>query len=167
MKYMKNSLLLLLFIIIFFSCKQKEPKYYHSRLYPVIKGEYIWYNNEIFDNIPISIRLESRIDFDDPIYEGHFEPIIKENAILTLDKDIYILSDTIKKQTNLLDYDFVEIETYQVARSGGYIDDSYILWLNKNNDPYFYVNKGYFTVYFSTTTENNYNINDSTVIKIE
>ena len=163
-----KRLFLILFVFTFYSCeKEKEPKYYHSRFYPVVKGEYIWSKNEIFDSIPISIRLESRIDYDDPVYEGRFEPIDKGSAILSLDKDIYILSDTIKKNTNLLKYDFVEIETYKVERSGGYIADSYILWLNKNDNSDFYKNKGYYTVYFSTKTENNYQINDSTVILIE
>lgn len=164
---MKKIFLLLLFGFILFSCeKEKEPKYYHSRLYPVVKGEYTWIKNEIFNNIPISIRLESRIDYDDAIYEGRFEPIDKVGAVLSLDRDIYILSDTIRKNTNLLKYDFVEIETYQVERSGGHVDDSYILWLNKDDNTDFYVNKGYFTLYFSTKTEHNYQINDSTVIRI-
>ncbi len=152
-------------VFVLFSCK-KEPKYYNSKLYPVIKDGYAWVNNEIFNNVPISIKLESRIKYEEASYEGRFEPINKTDAVLKTDKDIYILSDTIKKNTDLLKYDFVEIETYKVQRNGEYVDNCYIIWLNKDNDTNFYVNKGYYTLYFSTNTEHNYQINDSTVIKI-
>ncbi len=169
---MKNIFYLILIIITLSSCL-KEPEFYHSRLYPVSKsGENwtTWENNEIFDDAPISFRLESRIDFKDheSICEGQFEPINFGTTFLTSDKDIYYLEDTIKKGKNLLDYDLAEIETYRVTRGSGTTPDSYIFWVNKEIISSFYSpNTGFFTFYVSSETENNYQINDSTVIKIK
>jgi len=169
---MKKLLYLFLISLIQVSCL-KEPEFHHSKLYPVIQSESnprVWNNNEIFDDIPISIRLESRIDCEEHgnTAEGIFDAIKFEATMLTLDKDIYYLNDTIRKGENLLDHDIAEIETLEVTRGSGMTPHSYIFWINKLNDLDFYnINTNFFTIYVSSTTEDKYMINDSTVIKIQ
>lgn len=150
--------------MFFTSCEEKEPIIYNSRLYPVQKGPFLWEKESFFIGIPITLKLESRLDFDDPIYEGIFEGIKVETATLYANKEVYWENEIIEKESNLLSFEFAEIQTYQVERSGGYINDSYIIWINKNNSSKFSKNSGYYTFYFQAVTQNNHTINDSTVV---
>lgn len=163
-----RKLIFVAIIFILCSCK-KNAEYYHSRFYPVGKAGG-WEVNEIFNDRPVSIKLESRLDFEDfeSSVEGIFEPIDFTNTRLFFDKDILYQTDTIKKGVNLLDFDIAEIETSQVTRQGSLVDDSYIFWVNKINDTEFNnANDGYYTVYLESITNDEHIINDSTVIKIE
>ncbi len=121
---------------------------------------------EHFDNIPISILLESRTDVEDgpSIYQGKFEYIIDNTTDLSLDKDIVILGNTFRSGSNLLETQHANIQLVDTDLDGKSIPKYYVLWINKENISDFYTNKGYYTVYFKARTDNNYAINDSTVI---
>jgi len=166
---MRKYILLACFSIILFGCNEPEYKYYHSRLYPIKNWGDTWEKTAHFKNIPISICLESRIDVEEytSIYQGRFEPIIENTAVLSLDKDIIFLNNTFHAGTNLLETQYARIELIEGMVNGNYMEERYLLWLNKENITDFYTNKGYYTVYFKAQTKNNYNINDSTVICME
>lgn len=156
------------FSIVILGCENPSYKYYHSRLYP-IKGGNKWEKTSHFKNIPVSICLESRIDVEDyrTEYQGRFEPVMINTAILSLDNDIVFLKDTFQTGTNLLETQYAKIELIETTVNGKYVGDCYLLWINKENISNFFTSKGYYTVYFKAQTEHNYSINDSTVIWIE
>ena len=166
---MKKYILFAYFSIVMFGCSEPDYKYFHSQLYSVRQvnqSQRIWFEETaFFKDIPISIKLENRIDVEDyrTIYQGRFEYIINSTAILSFDKDIVFLNTTFQAGTNLLETQYASIELFKTGNYPNY----YILWINKENSPNFYTSKGYYTVYFKAKTENNYNINDSTVICIE
>lgn len=142
-----------------------DIKSFKSSFYPVEKTKYDWINNEFFKDKPISIQLKSHIDHNGIWQE--FEPINLETANLYLDRDVFIFNDTIKKFSNLLNTDHAEIELIEAMLNGKPYGDSYIVWINKSNIIDYQRNKGYLTIYFSVSTENNYSIKDSTVIQIQ
>ena len=167
---MNKYILLFCFSIVLFGCKEPEYKYYHSRLYPIkYLGNDTWEKTAHFINIPISLCLESRLYEEEypTTLDGLFEPFIMDAAGLFFDKDIVFLKDTIQLGTNLLETQYVKIETTKFIRNGKYYDSYYVLWINKENISNFFTSKGYYTVYFKAITKNNYHINDSTVICIE
>ena len=163
MKY----LFLFLISLILFSCESDEPKYYRSRFYPINDEKSIWNKNAFFINSPAFFRLESRFYAEDPAFEGYFEPIDIDNAQLYLDRDIILRNDTISKFTNLLDVKLAEIKLHKQERSGGFVDDSYVIIINNNNMIDIKTNNGYYTVYIKATTEKKCIINDSTVFCVE
>lgn len=157
--------------LIFFllSCDDKEPKFYHCRIYPVIQGDYEndWLKNEYFYNsTPVTIKIESRIDYEDATWEGRFDSIFKWSAELYIDRDLKLISDTIPKFTNLFNTTIAKFETKYVSRSGGIIPSYYIIWINENLELDYGQNEGYCTIYFKARTEHNNIINDSTVVYI-
>ena len=167
---MKKYFVLFCFSLVLFGFKKIEYTYYHSRLYPVKHLEpQRWKKAAHFDNIPISILLESRIDVEDrpSIYQGRFEHINIKTANLSFDKDIVILGNTFQSGSNLLETQYASVEIIKTTLNGQPIPDYYVLWINKENIADFYANKGYYTVYFKARTGNNYEINDSTVIYIK
>ncbi len=167
---MKTYIYLFCFSFLLFGCEKIEYTYYHSQLYPVEhKGPQWWGKTEHFDNIPISLLLESRIDVEDglSIYQGKFEHIIDNTADLSFDKDIVVLGNTFRSGSNLLETEHANIELVDTNLDGKSIPKYYVLWINKENISDFYTNKGYYTVYFKARTDNNYAINDSTVIYIK
>lgn len=166
---MKKIFTLFIIVLLITSCFDEEPKYYNSLFFPVKEGLYKnhWIKNEYFyDSIPITIKLESRINYKSLLKEGRFDSINIHNAQLYLNRDIYFLNDTLLHFSNLLNTEHAEIETIMTARSGGFIPDYYIVWINKNLSFDYEKNKGYLTIYFKTKTQYNHIINDSTVIYI-
>ena len=167
---MNKYILLFILSIGIFGCeKAPDYKYYRSQLYPIKQVENEWKKTAHFKNIPITIRLESRIHIEEyPLtkYNGKFEPVVNNTAVLSLDSDIVVFDETFQAGTNLLETQYAEIELL-VIKNGSFTERRYLLWLNKENIADFYANKGYYTVYFKAQTENNYHINDSTVICIE
>ena len=168
---MKKYILFVYFSIVVFGCSEPDYKYYHSQLYPVnvvIKdwGEN-WERTAFFKNTPISIYLDSRIDVEDypTIYQGRFEPIMTNTAVLSFDKDIVLDNITLKAETNLLETQYAKIELHTKSKINGrgYGFECYLLSIKTDS----YTAKGYYTVYLKAKTEHNYNINDSTVICIE
>ena len=167
---MKKYIFLFCFSFLLFGCEKIEYTYYHSRLYPVKHlGPKWWEKTAHFDNIPISILLESRIEVEDgpSIYQGKFEHIIINTADLSFDKNIVILGNTFQSGSNLLETQHANIELVNATLNGKSIPDYYVLWISKENISDFYTNKGYYTVYFKARTVSNYAINDSTVIYIK
>ena len=166
---MKKYFLLFCCSIVIFGCKEPEYKYYHSRLYPIKNWGDTWEKTAHFKNIPVSICVESRLDVEDysTIYQGRFEPVMTNTATLSFDKEIILLDDTLRSGTNLLTTQYARIELIKGMVNGNYMEERYLLWINKENIPNFFTSKGYYTVYFKAKTENNYNINDSTVIWME
>ena len=146
-----------------------DPEFYHSKFYPVSWDEGTWRVNEIINDRGISIRLDSRLVFED--YEssisGEFEALDFDNTRLFLDRNLYY-PDTILKGVNLLDYDITEIETLQINKQSSPKDDAYIFWINRIQDSDFNrFNNGYYTIYIESITKSGYEINDSTVVLIE
>jgi len=162
----KQSIWIFLFYLFLVSCNNEEPKYYHSQFFPIKQLKNEWVKNEFFTNgTPITIRLESRIDYDHPGWVGRFEPINTVDASLLIGSDIYMKNDTIKKYTNLIESGMAEVQACETGMSGEY---NYIIWINKNLKIDYTKNKGYFTIYFKTsTTVHNYSINDSTLVFVE
>jgi len=166
---MSKRFLLFCFSIVLFGCKEPEYKYYHSQLYPIKNWGDTWEKTAHFKDIPISICLESRIDVEDypTIYVGRFEPILINTANLSFDREIILLGDTFQTNRNLLETKYAKIELLVGMVNGNYMLERYLIWINKDNIADCYTSKGYFTVYFKAKTENNYIINDSTVICIQ
>ena len=166
---MNKYILLFCFSIVIDGCKEPEFKYYHSRLYPIKNWGGTWEKTAHFQNIPVSICIESRIDVEDytTVYQGRFEPILITTAALSLDKEIVLLGNTFQSGTNLLETEYAIIELIEGMVNGNYMEKRYLLWINKENISNFFTSNGYYTVYFKAKTEHNYNINDSTVIWIK
>jgi len=166
---MRVKLLLLLISFFILACEEEkeEPKYFNSKFYPVNKLKYGWEKDEFFSNHQVSLRLESRIDFEEWYTEGRFEPILENTAEIFINRDLIVGNDTIKKKNNLLQKGVAEINLYKVPRNGDSVPDSYIFWINKKRLQDFSLNKGYFTVNFKAITQNSYLINDSIIIYIK
>ena len=162
----KQSIWIFLISLFLVSCNNEEPKYYRTQFYPVKQINNEWVKNEFFTNgTPITIGLRSRIDYDNPSWVGRFEPIDTVNASLLIGSDIYLGNDTIKKFTNLIKSGMARVEKGDTLGSEVC---NYIIWINKNLKIDYTKNKGYFTIYFKTSTSvHNYSINDSTVVFIE
>lgn len=166
---MKPLFFYIIVILFLFSCEKEEPQFYHSNLYAYNHNMY--QEAYFFEDTIISFRITSRLDYENLSWEGRFCEIIDNTAIFFTDKYLILNEDTIKPFTNLLENnlmsDYVSYELHKVPRSGSFVNDSYIIRLNKSNSTDFKINKGYFVFYFNATTINDYSINDSTLIYVE
>lgn len=155
-----------LIILILISCSSDLDEY-EIQFFPVVKGEFDFFDQNIFTNEPIALKLESRIMYEDRAIEGQFENIILEDLNVYSDRSIIYENQTIEPLTNLNEQPFTEIELINTELNSNTIPDFYIIWLNKELETEFLANNGYFTIYIEGTTENNYEVKDSTLIKIE
>ena len=164
---MNHNLFKLLIITLLFSCQTGEPEDYEYKLYPVIKGEFSFFEESVFTGIPPGIKLESRILYEDRDIEGEFELINVNDLRISFDRSVYLNSNEIEAKTNVNGQNFIDIELIEIERSGGIVPDFYVIWINKELNSNFDSNIGYYTLYIEGTTMNNFEIIDSTVFKIE
>ncbi len=158
-------------ILLFTACFNDEPIYFRSKFYPVVKIEnnqqYVFRKGAHFhQSTPITIILDSRIDYKNENWEGKFDLVKQETALLKFDRDIILSNETIPKYFNLLETNHAEIETIMGTLNGNPIPKLYIIWINKNLEIDYEFNKGYHTIYFKARTEHNNIINDSTIVYI-
>ncbi len=165
---MKPITLIFLFCCLFACSKdEEEPKYFNSKFYAVHKTTYSWEEGYFFTNQPITAKLESRIDFEDKSKQGRFEPLIENTVQVYLDRDLFVNNDTILSGSNLLSSDVAEIELQKVSLNNEMIPDSYIIWINRQNQFNYSLNKGYYTVYVNAMTKNQNQIQDSTTVFVQ
>lgn len=162
---MRNIILPFLLLLLL-SCESDSKDFFFS-FFPISSDAAIWNRDEFFVDKPVSIRLLSKFSANDPHDEGDFEPLNINTVHVCLDRELLFANDTIRRHTNLLDWDLAEVALYKVERSGSWKNDSYIIWINKNKKIDLKINNGYYTVYINATTKNNYHINDSTVIYLK
>lgn len=158
-------------ITLLSACFNDEPIYFRSKFYPVVTvGSNQQYQHRksahFHPSTPITIILDSRIDYKNENWEGKFDLIKQETALLRFDRDIILTNETIPKYSNLLETNYAEIETLMGSLNGEPRPLYYIIWINKNFEIDYELNKGYHTIYFKARTEQNNIINDSTIIYI-
>lgn len=164
---MKQITLILLFCCLLSCSKDEVPKYYNSKFYAVHQTEYSWEQGYFFTNQPITTKLESRIDFEDRSIQGLFEPLIENSVQVYLDRDLIVDNDTILSGRNLLTSGVAEIELQKVPLNNEMIPDSYIIWINRQNQFNYSLNKGYYTVYVIAMTQKHNQIQDSTIVFVQ
>jgi len=166
---MKAKFLSVILLLLLLSCEVEEPQFYHSNFYAY--SDKSDHKSSFFVDTIISFRITSRLDYKDLSWEGRFIDILDNTADFYSDRYFILNDDTIKPYTNLLKNsilsDYISYELLKVPRSGGFVNDSYIIRLNKNNSNDFKINKGYFVFYFNAITVNDNFISDSTLIFVK
>jgi hypothetical protein len=165
---MRPITLILLFCCLFACSKEEEePKYFNSKFYAVHQTTYSWEQGYFFTNQPITAKLESRIDFEDRSRQGRFEPLMENTAQVYLDRDLFVDNDTILSGSNLLLSGVAEIELQKVPLNNEVIPDSYIIWINRQNQFSYNLNNEYYTVYLNAMTQNQNQIQDSIIVFVQ
>jgi hypothetical protein len=164
-----RTLIISLLLLTLSACSDDEDrlKYFDSNFYPFQEITSISEQNSIFINKPISLRLESRFEYEDRSVQGTFEPIIENSVELYLDRAFITDNDTISSGSNLFLNGVAEIEIYTVSRNSDKVPDSYIIWIDKQFQFLDSLNRGYYTVYIKASTKNSNLIHDSTIVQIE
>jgi hypothetical protein len=158
----------LIITISVFACKKKNVEKYHDfKFYPAIQTNVGWKKNEHFTAIPVTLKMESRIQEKNCDAQGMFEEIKNGSLKVWCDQDIQTIDSIIKKDQDLLMADLCKLHVIKAAVSKDSVNDFYILQLDQSLKINRTITKGALTIFITGKFLSNYEIKDSTVVYLE